>query len=921
MARSDARDASIARANAEDDASDALAATRRDVAAREGADAGDDERVIGRALTGLLSSDDDDDARGPTAAAMAAMERDMRALAGGATVGWRRHGESIGRAAARAAGRLRRGAAATERDEGRAEAMRRCWSAFVEFVVRWGMSSEVWGVGARSGVCEALTRLACRRDDEGDGEDGEGTSYKPPHARESDENIEMCEKDACDLRAGACGALGALARLNGKALHGAWATMLPTSEHQLREKSVSTSLVKVIACDSSAKVRGAAANATMALFEGPASRQYLAIAERREAATSAGANGAASSSLAPGFGARVRSFSALSTTLGDMVIITLRALLTALSREKNAQCARELCKAVAALCDAAPFDRFPRDLLRETVDSIHAKLVHLSAETPSDRSTIQSALFGALASALSARGATRALDEYLSSDSSSSMIYRMISHAKGEVAGSRCEAFSVLRALVVHHTGAATLIGDELRELFPSAVCASGADDRVCQASARLLTDYLGSVSGSGQVRDDDEVDFGMIASTPALPSEVLRAAWTNAIESQLPTCALHKSALTRVAGLNVLTRVNSNVLTCFGSDVRTLDSLLSMPHSVLSGSHESVPAVRAAACRALGFLIYLPCVNLEETAAALLIAAEDVSKSVKIPAMWSLANLCAVNATRENRLCDDTVASLAKVLIASAAEQGDKVRASATRGIGHLIAASTFDTSHEWLHKAAQSLTSCLTTGNAKTQWNACLGVAALLQNDSAMDVGAYWADFIVRMLLLLVRDAKNFKIRLHAAAALAVGARHERLTLAYVDSVSVLTLSLEALEIQSTAFESQSAMDFKYKPALICQLTTTLVSVLAVARVDGAIGDALKKSHAITLSTYQSLRDYLDGGNSDARVVASFKTAVPLVNKAIFDTSLNNIVASLLATQPSLSARALADAFGALAFSFSHP
>ena len=83
---------------------------------------------------------------------------------------------------------------------------------------------------------------------------------------------------------------------------------------------------------------------------------------------------------------------------------------------------------------------------------------------------------------------------------------------------------------MVHHTGAATLIGDELRELFPSAVCASGADDRVCQASARLLTDYLGSVSGSGQVRDDDEVDFGMIASTPALPSEVLRAAWTNAI-------------------------------------------------------------------------------------------------------------------------------------------------------------------------------------------------------------------------------------------------------------------------------------------------------------------------------------------------------------------------------------------------------
>ena len=44
MARSDARGAAIARADARDDASDALAATRRDVAAREGADAGDDER-------------------------------------------------------------------------------------------------------------------------------------------------------------------------------------------------------------------------------------------------------------------------------------------------------------------------------------------------------------------------------------------------------------------------------------------------------------------------------------------------------------------------------------------------------------------------------------------------------------------------------------------------------------------------------------------------------------------------------------------------------------------------------------------------------------------------------------------------------------------------------------------------------------
>ena len=55
--------------------------------------------------------------------------------------------------------------------------------------------------------------------------------------------------------------------------------------------------------------------------------------------------------------------------------------------------------------------------------------------------------------------------------------------------------------------------------------------------------------------------------------------------------------------------------------------------------------------------------------------------------------------------------------------------------------------------------------------------------------------------------------------------------------------------------------------------------------------------------------------------RVGASFKAAGALGSKARCDTSVNDIGASLLATQPSLSARALADAFGALAFSFSHP
>lgn len=64
-------------------------------------------------------------------------------------------------------------------------------------------------------------------------------------------------------------------------------------------------------------------------------------------------------------------------------------------------------------------------------------------------------------------------------------------------------------------------------------------------------------------------------------------------------------------------------------------------------------------------------------------------------------------------------------------------------------------------------------------------------------MDVGVYWVDFIVRMLLLFVRDVKNFKICLYVVVVFVVGVWYECLILAYVDFVSVLTLSLEVFEI----------------------------------------------------------------------------------------------------------------------------
>jgi len=701
-----------------------------------------------------------------------------------------------------------------------------------------------WTVKMREDAAAALTQVACRALGIEASSSGDLSAYCPPHARgtSSAHDLEYALSGGARVRCAAARALTALAKVNGKSLHGAWRAMFPTAANQLHIKSISTSIVKPIACDASAHVRCAAASAISAALEGPASSQYLAMASYTET------NSAST---------RVRSFSPLSATLGDMVVTTLRALLLALASEPSAMCIREQCKAIGALCDAAPLGKFRSPLLREALEGVYARLSSLDAEIIlHERAMVRNALFSALSAVLSAQGASAALDGVLSANASD-IVSTMIGSARGIAhAGSKCEAYCALRALAAGHIAHLTALDARtLRKLFPSAVCASGggADDRLCQASARLLTEYLGAVSGCLHVKSDtDEARAGAPTVTPAaMPVDALRHAWLDAIESQLPVCAAHKSPLVRVAGLGALHRINANVIDCLANDASALGKLLSMPHVVLTSGTEPVPAVRAAACGVLGTMAYLPCTDLENTAAALLVASRDASKSVQIPTSWALANVAEANAAPTRALCDATIAALARTFIESAAnEHIDKVRANAARGIGHLLSSIEFEnTDSSWLLDASHALASCLTTGNAKTQWNACLAVAALFRNASAMERSTSWSTYVVRMLLLLIRDASNFKIRMHASAALGACQVREHLGLSFADAVVVLASSLNALldpNASSSTSESNqtvSVMDFKYKQELVDTLASTLTRIIALAGDDDAsrIGAAL--------------------------------------------------------------------------------
>ena len=130
------------------------------------------------------------------------------------------------------------------------------------------------------------------------------------------------------------------------------------------------------------------------------------------------------------------------------------------------------------------------------------------------------------------------------------------------------------------------------------------------------------------------------------------------------------------------------------------------------------------------------------------------------------------------------TLSKLALACVDAAQREGDKVRANAARALGHVLALADFsetsDSSSEtsendstqdlnassstsstsaaaWLPDATQALMSCLTTGNAKTQWNACIAIRELFCNDSVCAAtGQGWSPLVIRILLMLVSVAQ---------------------------------------------------------------------------------------------------------------------------------------------------------------------
>ncbi|ONK59062.1 uncharacterized protein A4U43_C08F2590 [Asparagus officinalis] len=366
------------------------------------------------------------------------------------------------------------------------------------------------------------------------------------------------------------------------------------------------------------------------------------------------------------------------------------------------------------------------------------------------------------------------------------------------------------------------------------------------------------------------------------------REHWIEVIEKHLPLGLSHRSPMVRAAVVTCFAGMTSAVFFSLSQDEQ--DLVLSCTVNV--ALNDGVSSVRSAACRAIGVIacfseILLRARVLKEFIHAVQYNSHDSSVAVRITACWALANICDSLRSQatdlrlersEGDVCDAKSISLLFETALWLIKDGDKIKANAVRALGNLsrfikftcystssnglsgcldshdsakgtefsqinasktsgpstykstISKSTLCVESSWLERIIQAFVSCVTTGNVKVQWNVCHALSNLFMNDAIKLHNMPWTPSVYSILLLLLRDAANYKIRIHAAVALAVPASRLDYGNSFIDIVQGLVHVLESI----SSAQAISPSSFKYKDSLEQQVMLTTSHVLGLASSD---------------------------------------------------------------------------------------
>ncbi|XP_053609751.1 HEAT repeat-containing protein 6 [Plodia interpunctella] len=256
---------------------------------------------------------------------------------------------------------------------------------------------------------------------------------------------------------------------------------------------------------------------------------------------------------------------------------------------------------------------------------------------------------------------------------------------------------------------------------------------------------------------------------------------------------------------------------------------------ALLVGScSDTEAAVRAAAVRALAMLVMYRTLRedicfVSDCGENILRALAEPTLVVRTKAAWALGNLSdALVLNMEepeiDNVDDDLLRRLLEVSVQCAGDN-DKVKMSATRGLGNFLRLITSDflsrnTQIKALCESAiEKLLECsCKVSNMKVRWNACYALGNAMKNEYLFTCFSGWQRQVFPSLCTLCLECKNLKVRINAAVALRAPSTREHYGEQFANTWRGIMAAME------NAANVDDFTEYKHKDNLIEQLCVTL-------------------------------------------------------------------------------------------------
>uniref|UniRef100_A0A0D3GWF1 DUF4042 domain-containing protein n=1 Tax=Oryza barthii TaxID=65489 RepID=A0A0D3GWF1_9ORYZ len=662
-----------------------------------------------------------------------------------------------------------------------------------------------------------------------------------------------------------------ICRADPKLLTSLWPLLLPESD-VLQQRKYQATLMTCLIFDPIIKVRIEAASTIASMLEGQA-LVLTQVAEYKESS-------------------RRGSFTTLSSSLGQILMQLHTGMLYLIQRETQTTLLSALFKVLILLISVTPYARMPKQLLPTVITDMRRRLLDRHSNKNEHYALLVNVL-NCLEAAFSKEPPSSNVFEVLTQDGcagpshaqqESSVISILLHYIEQEIHVSvRFGALQVLRSAVHNYPSCANIIWAKVQYIVLDLLQMQSLEDQRdanfglpkeessikgrCLVAAIKVIDECLRVS-SGFKGTDDLKEYRLqdiqqisdctinktIKSAPHFETDVPGPSqnftlditlgtnrWIEVIERLLPQGLSHGSATVRTASLTCFAGMTYDVFFSLPENKRDYVTSSSI-HAALS---DTAPAVRSAACRAIGIVACFPSILSSPSLPGKFIDAiefntRNSSTPVRITASWALANLCssirfrALGTNPSAGVLDKSAISLLVEIALRLAKDGEKVKSNAVRALGYLLRFIRF--------------------------------------NNNSDTVDDPRASSVYSILLLLLRDSNNYKIRMHAAVALAVPVSRLDYGSSFPDVVRGIEHVLESLSSNSLS----SPSNFKHRGNLEKQVTFTALHLFSFVspKDDQSLRDFLIKKASFLEDWLKSLFSLFNNVEDQ-----------PLANEAIND------------------------------------